>query len=769
MNRRRWRLRTGLIGLLSLISLISFMLAGATLVLIRLPQVSRDSQEDLRVEVSDLALRSEAMLGAIQTQLELIATALRNPGTTPEKTLERALGRSSAFTAIYQVDRDGTVINASLKSWLGHARRRELIGNDLSRDPIFQRTVAEARTIWSDKYLSPVSSEVAVSIGTPAGDTVIIGEIALAHIMDTLRVASGRRDLMVWIIDRNGEILADSEDAARVGVVNLRHLPLLTAAHHSGSLADTLPFEGKTFDAALAHSHLLDWYFVIRSPGGLTNPRIASTIDLWIAVLGITLALGVVLTPLWATRMARPIAALAQRARSIADGETPGPWPRGRIVEFDGLSRDLERMATSLREQQQELEAVFNASPVGMVVLDPQRDYAFVRVNDTCSDLLAATAEQLVGKNGRTLDLWCNPEERDTFYAALKDNRFVEFETRFRRIDGSEFIAALSVSYFAAGGQQRAVMVARDVTELRRIEGEIRALNSELERRVERRTAELFEANARLSTTIEHLKLTQDELVRSEKLASLGALVAGIAHELNTPLGNGVMALSTLIAALRAFRKEMESGIKRSSLDKLLESMDMGSDIAFRNLSRAAELVASFKQVAADQSSSQRRVFLLDEVIDEIVLTVRPLLKHGDVAISVDIAEGLSMDSFPGPLGQVITNLISNAVTHAFEDCDDRRVTIAATPDGDTAVCITLADNGNGIPEALLPRIFDPFVTTRMGRGGVGLGLHICHNLVIQTLGGRIAVVSTAAGTTFTLTLPRCAPVPSAPSEQSAD
>ena len=163
------------------------------------------------------------------------------------------------------------------------------------------------------------------------------------------------------------------------------------------------------------------------------------------------------------------------------------------------------------------------------------------------------------------------------------------------------------------------------------------------------------------------------------------------------------------------------------------------------------------------------RAHLLGEVVDEIVLTVRPLLKRGDVAISVDVAQGLSMDSFPGPLGQVITNLISNAVTHAFEDCDDRRVTIAATPDGDEAVCVTLADNGNGIPDTLLPRIFDPFVTTRMGRGGVGLGLHICHNLVMQTLGGRIAVASTpGVGTTFTLTLPTCAPAPSAANEQSA-
>ena len=131
-------------------------------------------------------------------------------------------------------------------------------------------------------------------------------------------------------------------------------------------------------------------------------------------------------------------------------------------------------------------------------------------------------------------------------FAGFSVEQFVELETRARRLDGSEFIAALSVSYFITGGQRRALMVVRDVTELRRIEAEIRALNSELEQRVERRTAELFEANARLSTTIEHLKLTQAELVRSEKLASLGSLVAGLSHELNTPIGTGVTIVSTI-------------------------------------------------------------------------------------------------------------------------------------------------------------------------------------------------------------------------------
>jgi signal transduction histidine kinase len=199
-------------------------------------------------------------------------------------------------------------------------------------------------------------------------------------------------------------------------------------------------------------------------------------------------------------------------------------------------------------------------------------------------------------------------------------------------------------------------------------------------------------------------------------------------------------------------------------LNQLLETMTTGTDIAARNLARAAELVTSFKQVAADQASSQRRSFALHEVTGEIVLTVRPLLRRSEVNIEVSVPQDIWFDSYPGPLGQVLTNLVSNAVTHAFEGRSERRICIEAEALASGRVGIRVADNGGGIAEDLLPRIFDPFVTTRMGRGGTGLGLHIAHNLVVQVLGGSIAVDSRPGeGSCFTIELPRKAPVAALP------
>lgn len=171
-----------------------------------------------------------------------------------------------------------------------------------------------------------------------------------------------------------------------------------------------------------------------------------------------------------------------------------------------------------------------------------------------------------------------------------------------------------------------------------------------------------------------------------------------------------------------------------------------------------------FKQVAADQASSQRRSFALHEVTNEIVLTLRPLIRRSEVSIEVQVPEDLWFDSYPGPLGQVLTNLLSNAVTHAFEGRSERRIRIEAEALASGRVGIRVADNGCGIAEDLLPRIFDPFVTTRMGRGGTGLGLHIAHNLVVQVLGGSISAASRPGeGCCFTIELPRKAPVAALP------
>ena len=271
---------------------------------------------------------------------------------------------------------------------------------------------------------------------------------------------------------------------------------------------------------------------------------------------------------------------------------------------------------------------------------------------------------------------------------------------------------------------------------------------------IERRDA-LQEANTELEHSVESLLRTQDDLVRSEKLAALGALVAGVAHELNTPLGNSLLAASALIDHTQGFERDSAQGIKRSHLDHFVGEVKQASAIVMRNLQRAGELVASFKQVAVDRASAQAREFLLDEVVGEIMLTLWPSLKKSGVVITHDVPLGIVMLSYPGPLGQVITNLINNAVLHGFDGRPGGTVHVAARRLENDWVELTVRDDGLGIAPDILGRIYDPFFTTKLGRGGSGLGLNIVYNMVHGVLGGRISASSELGkGALFTVTLP---------------
>ncbi|WP_342118252.1 sensor histidine kinase [Pseudoduganella sp. OTU4001] len=275
---------------------------------------------------------------------------------------------------------------------------------------------------------------------------------------------------------------------------------------------------------------------------------------------------------------------------------------------------------------------------------------------------------------------------------------------------------------------------------------ELEALNASLEQRVEERTRAARHA--------------QDELARSERLAALGSMVAGIAHELNTPIGNSMIAASTLTDKVRALGASYESGLRRSDMAKFLEEAEGIGELLARNIDRAAKLVSSFKQVAVDRASSQRRKFDLNTVIQENLSTLSPVLRKTPYEVTVDVAPLVSMDSYPGPLGQVLVALVDNALQHAFHQRDHGRLSITVpVPQGDHAD-ILISDDGSGIAASHINRIFDPFFTTRMSEGSSGLGLNIVHNIVTTILGGKIHVDSTpGAGTTFRITIPLDAPM----------
>ncbi|MBS1197958.1 MAG: sensor protein [Proteobacteria bacterium] len=275
--------------------------------------------------------------------------------------------------------------------------------------------------------------------------------------------------------------------------------------------------------------------------------------------------------------------------------------------------------------------------------------------------------------------------------------------------------------------------------------------------------AQLQASNAELTAALNSLEIAHEELMRTEKLASLGALVAGVTHELNSPISNALIVATTIQAQSNDFRSALDKGITRSMLENYVQETASAADLVARNLQRAAELTGSFKHVSADQTSSQRRRFQLEEVVVEIILTLKPSIKKTPFQIEHHVEKNIYMDSFPGPLGQVITNLINNAIMHAFEDRTQGTVRLLAKSAEADTVELQVSDDGRGIPPANLEKIFDPFFTTRLGRGGSGLGLNIVKSIVTRVLGGKIEVHSTLnQGTTFTISLPCRAPIPEA-------
>jgi signal transduction histidine kinase len=262
-----------------------------------------------------------------------------------------------------------------------------------------------------------------------------------------------------------------------------------------------------------------------------------------------------------------------------------------------------------------------------------------------------------------------------------------------------------------------------------------------------------------MSTIKEIVMSTQKELLQSEKLAALGAMVAGVSHELNTPVGNGLLAVSTLSRDLTTFRAASLAVFKRSVLEEFLRSVDDAVAISMRNLERAALLVSSFKQIAVDRASAQRRQFSLIEVVMATLHLLDPTLRRCQCAVELDVPASIELDSFPGPLGQVISNLVENAVNHAFGD-GGGTISIAVRPaPNPAAVVISVTDHGKGIPVELHGHVFEPFFTTRLGQGGSGLGLSIVYNIVTDLLGGQICLTSEeGAGARFDVTIPLRAP-----------
>jgi signal transduction histidine kinase len=268
------------------------------------------------------------------------------------------------------------------------------------------------------------------------------------------------------------------------------------------------------------------------------------------------------------------------------------------------------------------------------------------------------------------------------------------------------------------------------------------------------------------------LNAAQQNLIDAERLAALGGLVAGVAHEVNNPIGISLTVASSFARRAEMFEAELkpDGQLRRSQLEEFVRTSRDAARQLVANLHRAGELIQSFKQVAVDRSHAERRQFSLSEATDQIIASLRPVLKKASIALAVDVPEGLTIDGYPGSYGQILTNLFLNAANHAFADGRSGAISIAARPRGSDDVEIIFADNGAGMTPDVQRQAFDPFFTTRRNEGGTGLGLHIVYNLVTQQLGGRMMLDSRLGqGTTFRIIMPRAAKGGFATAEQASD
>jgi signal transduction histidine kinase len=271
---------------------------------------------------------------------------------------------------------------------------------------------------------------------------------------------------------------------------------------------------------------------------------------------------------------------------------------------------------------------------------------------------------------------------------------------------------------------------------------------------------ELRSSKEKAESALLELNTAQQNLIDAERLAALGGLVAGVAHEVNNPIGISLTVASSFARRAEMFEAELKSDgqLRRSQLEEFVRTSRDAAQQLVANLHRAGELIQSFKQVAVDRSHAERRQFSLSQATDQIIASLRPVLKRTPIALSVDMPEGLVIDGYPGSYGQILTNLFLNAANHAFGDGRSGTISISARPRGHDDIEIIFADNGAGMTPDVQRQAFDPFFTTRRNEGGTGLGLHIAYNLVTQQFGGRMMLDSRLGqGATFRIIMPRAA------------
>ena len=626
-----------------------------------------------------------------------------------------------------------------------------------------------ARTLTETKWQSIVLGSAGVLMGIFAALFVVRRTVRpLASIAASIRaLAAGKKDASIPATDVNNEI----GDIARAAEVFRRTLVDADAAREAAvhALAEQRHAEEsyrKLFEGSV------DGIYVTTPAGALlnANPALArmmgydSPEDLIRGVSDIahTIYVHPAARAEYQSLMQRDgmVREFEYQVRArdgavlwLSDSATAVRDETGEIIRYEGTVRDItdqRRAEDAIAEGRRLLQQVIDTVPAVINVKDKQLRY--ILMNRYMAGIFGVDPADAIGRT--TTDLMSR-------YGAQKTD-----ENDKRVLAAGRELGFYEEEYLDSSGNLRQWMVNK--LPLLDADGEIESIVTVALDIGERKRGELEMRKAKdaAEAALRNLRETQNSLIEAEKLAALGRLVAGVAHEVNNPVGISLTVASSLERKTALFTAEVGRGdLRRSRLNEFLETSRDASSQLIANLNRAAELIQSFKQVAADRNYSDQRTFDLGDLTEQVVMSLRPGLRKHNLTLTVDCQPNLTMNSYPGPYGQVLTNLFLNSVAHAFPDGKQGAVDIQVRESGKDNVEIIFSDNGCGMSLDVRRRAFDPFFTTRRDQGGTGLGLHIVYSIVTNRLGGRLDLDSEpGGGTRIQIILPRVAPL-----EQAAE
>ncbi|BAU66570.1 multi-sensor signal transduction multi-kinase [Stanieria sp. NIES-3757] len=439
----------------------------------------------------------------------------------------------------------------------------------------------------------------------------------------------------------------------------------------------------------------------------------------------------------------------SSRPERQADGSTV--WD-GIVVDIS----DRKEAELALQESQHFVQQIVDSSPNILYIYDLQQQRN-VYVNREIGMILGYTPEQIQAMGRNLFQNLMHPEDLKVLPAqmarlqAAQDGEIIETEYRMRHANGEWRWLYSRDSVFSrdsSGQVKQSIGTAQDIGDRKQAEKLLAEYNQTLEKEVAERTEQL-------SQTLAELQRTQDQLLETRKIAALGSLVAGVAHEVNTPVGTSITLASTLVDQTTTLITQAEQGkLKRSDLNNYLNLAQECSHIILTNLNRAGELIQTFKQIAVDQKPIESSLISVKAYLEEIIFSLSPNFRSLGHQVTISGDETISIKTDPTALAQVVTNLLMNSLKHAYKTDEVGHLHLNLLPQNDS-IMIEFCDDGCGIPQKDLNRIFEPFFTTARHQGGTGLGLHIVHNLITQKLQGKIDVESEVGkGTVFRLTLP---------------